>query len=337
MLRPIVKPMLARNVTALPAAGSCSGGCAYEPKWDGYRCVLFRHADGKVEMQSRAGTAMAAKFPEIARLARDHLPAETVVDGELIIWDRQRLSFALLQRRFAASPRKVLDWVAEFPAHLVLFDVLHSPAGDVMAWPLRDRRALLEELLAGGPTQLPISPQTTSEELARDWLTTWPAAGVEGLVIKGLDEPYRDGRRGWLKLRERNSTEAIVGGVTGSIAQPETLLLGRRDAGGVLRFVGRTRPLTVTQRAEVRGQLHRPGSGRQSAPQHPWPRPLPAGWIGQFGSPEPLAYQQVEPEVVAEVQVDAAYEAGRWRHQAKFLRVRTDMSIYDVPLAGLEP
>jgi ATP-dependent DNA ligase len=331
--------MLARSTTSLPAADACYGVCMYEPKLDGFRCIAFRSGVGdRVELQSRQGRPLAGHFPEIARLVRDHVPAGTVLDGELIIWTGGRLDFSLLQRRLTASPRKVIDWVAEHPAHLVLFDVLQVPPDlDVRPRPLLERRGLLEQLLVDAPPQLALSPQTTSVELAREWLETWPAAGVEGVLIKGAAEPYRSGRRGWLKLRQRSSTEAIIAGVTGSLAQPETLLLGRRDTGGVLRYVGRTRPVTAVQRQELRGALHRVGAAGRWAAEHPWPRPLPAGWIGQWSSPEPLRYVQVEPDTIAEVEVDAAYEDGRWRHQTRFLRIRTDLSIFDAPLADTPP
>lgn len=330
--------MLARNTTSLPAADACVGGCRFEPKWDGFRCLAFRPDDGRVELQSRQGRALAGHFPEIARLVRDHVPPGTVLDGELVIWTGNRLDFSLLQRRLTVGPRKVIDWAAEHPAHLVLFDVLQVPPDrDVRPRPLRERRELLEDLLVDAPPQLTLSPQTASVELAREWLQTWPAAGVEGLVVKGADEPYRSGKRGWLKLRQRGSAEAIIGGVTGSLAQPETLLLGRRDTAGVLRYVGRTRPVSALQRGELRKVLQQHGArGRWSA-EHPWPRPLPAGWIGQWSSPEPLVYVPVEPDVVAEVEVDAAYEYGRWRHQTKLIRIRTDLSVYDVPLADPPP
>jgi ATP-dependent DNA ligase len=197
--------------------------------------------------------------------------------------------------------------------------------------------ARVPHCIANAPLQLALSPQTSSIEQAREWLETWPAAGVEGVVIKGAAEPYRSGKRGWLKLRQRSSTEALIGGVTGTLVQPDTLLLGRRDTAGVLRYVGRTRPITAAQRRELRGLLPRPGAGRQRAAEHPWPRPLPASWIGQWSTPAPLPYVQVEPEAIAEVEVDAAYEHRRWRHQTRLIRVRTDLSVYDVPLADPPP
>jgi ATP-dependent DNA ligase len=145
--------------------------------------MLFVPAKRGIELQSRSGKPLEPRFPEITRLAREYLPAGSVLDGELIIWERNRLSFALLQRRLAAGARTVVDWAMKHPAHLVLFDVLQAPPDvDVRARPLRERRALLEQLLDRAPPQLALSPQTTSIEQAREWLATWPAAGVEGLL-----------------------------------------------------------------------------------------------------------------------------------------------------------
>jgi ATP-dependent DNA ligase len=151
--------------------------------------------------------------------------------------------------------------------------------------------------------------------------------------IKGPRSRYRPGVRGWRKYRLRHSTEAIVGGVTGSRHHPESVLVGRFDPDGRLRYLGRTGTLTDHQATELAPYLDVPTTRRGGGVHHPWPRPLPAGWLAQFGYREPLGYLQVQPTVVVEVHVEAAYEHHRWRHGARYLRVRTDMSIYDVPLA----
>jgi ATP-dependent DNA ligase len=204
--------MLARNIARLPAEDGSAGGMVFEPKWDGFRCIAFHDAQGRVELQSRQRRLMTRQFPDIARLVRENAPHGTVLDGELIIWAGGRLDFGLLQRRNAAGPRRILDAVAEFPAHYVLFDVLQVPPDlDVRARPLVERRALLEQLLAGGPPQLPLSPQTSSIEQAREWLETWPAVGVEGLVIKEASGRYLSGRRGWSKLRSVGVIRAAHG------------------------------------------------------------------------------------------------------------------------------
>jgi ATP-dependent DNA ligase len=331
VLHPPIEPMLARPVRRVPTPDGCAGGCAYEPKFDGWRCLVFRQRGAY--LQSRAGRPLAGYFPEIARICREALPAGLVVDGELVVWepDRGRTSFALLQRRVSAG-RRLLQVAVAHPAHLVVFDLLQADGETLLDAPLADRRARLADMVAKAPEQLTLCPQTIDRERALEWFSTWTSAGVEGLIIKGLAGRYRPGRRGWLKYRSKTTTEAIVAGVIGSISDPEALLLGRFDHQDRLRYVGRTLPLTPAQRAELAGALTPAARRRGGGIHHPWPRPLPASWTGQLGATEPLNYRQVEPALVAEVRVDTAFEHGRWRHLARHVRVRTDMSIYEVLL-----
>jgi ATP-dependent DNA ligase len=320
MLVPPVPPMLATAVDRLPR-----GPYAYEPKWDGWRALLFRTADG-VYLQSRTGKPLAGYFPDITRLARAHLPPGLVLDGELVIWEagRDRTSFALLQRRVSAgSPVRE---AYRNPAHLVAFDALAVDGVELLAAPLVERRAALVDALVDLPPQLTVCPQTTSPDIAREWLSAWTAQGLEGLVIKPLAGAYQPGRRGWRKLRRRHTTEAIVAGIAGG-----SLLLARFDAGGRLRYAGRSAPLTPVQRAALEPVLVAPGPHRDGGVNHPWPRPLPPGWSGHFET-GPLDYRQVVPDAVVEVRVDSAYEHTRWRHQVRFVRLRPDLAVLDVPL-----
>ncbi|WP_406080137.1 ATP-dependent DNA ligase [Micromonospora sp. NBC_00858] len=328
-LRRPVAPMLAAPVDAVPDAP----GLVHEPKWDGWRCLAFREADG-VYLQSRAGRNLTTYFPDITRAVR-MLPPGVVLDGELIVWQRGRTNFALLQRRVTAG-RGLLSLVHECPAHYVLFDLLADAGGEVILdLPLAERRARLERLLVDAPAQLTLTPQTTDTQQVSDWLVNWTvAAGIEGVVTKRLGSRYEPGRRGWWKFRTRLATEAIVGGVTGSIRNPVTVLLGRFDRRGRLRYTGRTHPLTGAQWEQLAGMLSplHPLQHRRAAVVHPWPEPLPASWSGQLERPEPLRYVQVEPTVVAEIDADVAFEHGRWRHRVRYARPRPDMSVYDVPL-----
>lgn len=331
MLRPPIEPMHAAAVTQLPAPHACAGGCAYEPKWDGWRILAFVQND-RVYLQSRSGKPLSSYFPDITRLARQSLPVGAVVDGELIIWDteRGRMSFALLQLRVTAG-RGLLREVATHPAYLVAFDLLHDAAAPLLTAPLAERRARLATLLTDAPPQLTLCPQTTDPDTATTWMHQWADAGMEGLVIKGRASPYQPGRRGWAKLRTRTTAEAIIGGVTGSRTDPDTLLLGRLDDAGRLRYTGRTRPLAASQRRQVAEQLTPAPQKLTGGLDHPWPQPLPAAWSGQLGQPSPLPYIQVQPTTVVEIQVDTAFEHGRWRHPPAFVRHRPDLSIYDVP------
>nr|WP_280175129.1 ATP-dependent DNA ligase [Micromonospora cremea] len=296
--------------------------------------LAFRESDG-VYLQSRAGRNLTTYFPDITRVIREAIPAGVVLDGELIVFERGRTNFAQLQRRITAG-RGLLRLARECPAHYVLFDLLADAGGEVILdLPLSERRARLEQLLVDAPTQLTLTPQTTDMQQVSDWLVNWTvAAGIEGVVTKRLGSRYELGRRGWWKFRIRLVTEAIVGGVTGSMRSPVTVLLGRFDRRGRLRYTGRTHPLTGAQREHLGGMLSplNPLQRRRAAVVHPWPEPLPASWSGQLERPEPLRYVQVEPTVVAEIDADVAFEHGRWRHRVRYARARPDTSVYDVPL-----
>ncbi|MEU8048088.1 ATP-dependent DNA ligase [Micromonospora echinofusca] len=321
-----VAPMLAVSVDAVPEGPDL----VYEPKWDGWRAIAFREADG-VYLQSRAGRNLTPYFPDITRAVRA-LPPGVVLDGELVVWQRGRTNFALLQRRVTAG-RGTLQLAARHPAHYVLFDLLADASGQLLLdTPLVERRAQLACLLADAPAQLTLTPQTDDMAEVGQWLTTWTAAGIEGVVIKRRAGRYTPGRRGWGKFRTRVTTEAIVGGVTGSISNPDTVLLGRFDRRGRLRYTGRTHPLGTPQRLELATLLSPLILPHWHAVGHPWPDPLPASWSGQFDRPEPLRYVQVQPTVVADIKVDTSFEHQRWRHRVQYARPRPDLSVYDVPL-----
>jgi ATP-dependent DNA ligase len=318
--------MRAAPVRALPASDSCRGGCRYEPKFDGWRALAFVERAG-VFLQSRSGRPLHPYFPDVAAQLAACLPAGTVVDGELVVWDEAagRTSFAALQRRVAAGGRLAAE-AAGRPAHLVCFDLLQEPVAVLLDQRLDRRRARLAALLSGAPAALALCPQTGDIEVARRWLDELRPTGVEGLVVKGPTTRYRPGRPGWAKYKTRATTEAIVGGVTGTPAEPEALLLGRVDDQGRLRYVGRTHRIPPAARAELAGLL------RPAGPDHPWPRPLPAAWSGQFDA-RPIEYAPVEPALVVEIETDAAFEHGRWRHAVTLLRPRLDLAVPDAPAA----
>jgi len=331
VLQPPIEPMQAAPVDAMPDPAALAGGGVLEPKFDGWRALVFASPE-RVYLQSRSGKPLGMYFPDITRVVRAALPANVVLDGELIVWDQDRTSFALLQRRVASGAR-VLQIARQHPAHLVVFDLLQDADGtSLLDQPLAVRRDRLTDLLDGAPVELTLCPQTTSTDVAHEWLAAWTPAGIEGVVAKSLAGRYQPGKRGWLKYRTTFSTEAIVGGVTGSISDPQTLLLGRFDVHGRLRYVGRTHPVAPHLRRAVTALLVPAAHRRAGGVEHPWPRPLPARWSGQLGQPQPLNYQQTAPTLVAEVQVDGAYEYHRWRHGVRYLRPRTDLSVYDVPL-----
>lgn len=330
-IRSPVRPMLAAAIDHIPPPQSCPGGCRYEPKFDGFRAIALVDEGGAVQLWSRRRTRFNEGFPEVVEAVREQIPPGTVVDGEIVRWGEDgRLDFGALQRRHVAGRRRA-EFARTEPCHYVVFDVLESGGEDLRPRPLRERRAVLESLLGGAPpsARVVLTPQTSDAEEAALWFDAFAAQGVEGLVVKDADGPYLEGRRRWRKVKRRIVTEAIVGGVTGTRQAPETLILGRYDAGGRLRVVARTAPLAPAARASLAGVL------RNAGPDHPWPAELPAGFAGGvYGAHPPIRYVRTEPEVVVEMSADAAVERGRWRHAVRFVRIRPDLSPSDVPLFG---
>lgn len=305
------EPMLARAVQRLPDPAGWPGGIAYEPKFDGYRALLFVD-DGTCRVQSRRGHDITDAFADIASAAVEQLPDGVVVDGELVVWGDDALEFAELQRRLASRKR-----LARKPASFVAFDVLAVSGSDVRAWAFRQRRDALELLLLGSAPPLELAPQTYEKQDAEQWLRDYAdsAVGIEGLIIKGLDSPYVSGRRGWLKLRIRDTVEAIVGA---SMEAPGRLVLGLyRD--GDLEVVGGTGELNIQQQKALEPLLAPAGPG------HPWPDELSEGRLGHYGKSR-VPITKVEPSLVVEVSADSAFDHGRWRHVTTFVRPRPDLS-----------
>ncbi|MER7759432.1 ATP-dependent DNA ligase [Streptomyces sp. NPDC097619] len=211
---------LAEPVTTLPRGA----GLAYEPKFDGHRLVVVRTAT-EVVLQARSGRIVTAAFPDLAAAARQ-LPAETTLDGEVVVWHGGRTQFALVQRRAAAATAARAAVLARtLPASYAAFDVLTLAGLDLRSRPYERRRGLLLDLLLPlGPPIQPV-PMTTDPELAATWYETLPASGIEGLVIKRLDQPYPAGRRGWTKLRHTDTREAAAIGWTGPARRPASLVL----------------------------------------------------------------------------------------------------------------
>jgi ATP-dependent DNA ligase len=311
---------LAKPVRAIPQPHALPGGCRYEPKWDGYRLVIVRGAQG-TRLWSKQGRDLTGRFPDVAAAAVAQVPAGTVVDGEVVIWNGSRLDFDLLQRRMVGSARALAGLVVEHPASYVAFDLLATAGRDLRGHPLSRRRAELEALAEGWAPPLQVSPATDDPEEARRWFDDFRAAGVEGLVAKGASTRYAPGRRDWLKVKSWETTEVVAGGVIGSLEHPSQLVAGLyRD--GELVVVGRTSPLSPRQAEELAAVLTPAGDD-------PWPGRIGTGRFGGGRLSVPLT--KVQPAVVVEVSVDAALQAGVFRHPLCYVRVRPDLRPEDVP------
>jgi ATP-dependent DNA ligase len=331
VLRWPVEPMRAVATRTL-AAVRPDTDLRYEMKWDGFRALAWVTGDG-VRLQSRHGRDLTRYFPDLTCTMAAHLPARVVLDGEILIWDDNtgRTSFTRLQHRFTAG-RRISAEAAAHPAHFVSFDVLQDARGrELLDQPLQARRRRLQRLLGSAPPQLPLCPHTGDRQLAGTWFDDFAVAGVEGLVVKDAAGRYQPGGGGWVKVRARDTADYVIGGVTGTLAQPTCLLLGRYDERGVLRFAGLTHPLAADQRRHVAALLRGMVFQGDTA-GHPWPCPLPPGWSPTLTERQPTGYVPVEPSVVAEVETDTATDGpfGRLRHRCRHLRIRPDLRPADV-------
>jgi ATP-dependent DNA ligase len=312
---------LAKPVREIPARSALPGGCLYEPKWDGYRLVVVRSAGG-TRLWSKQGRDLTDRFPDVAAAARLQVPAGTVVDGEVVIWNGSRLDFGLLQQRMVTAAGRIGTLVAAHPASYVAFDLLAAGGEDLRGQRLTRRRAALEEIAARWAPPMQLSPSTADLDEAKRWFADFRPAGVEGLVAKGAGTRYAPGRREWLKVKSWETTEVVAGGVIGPVERPSQLVAGRyRD--GELVVVGRTSPLSPAQSAELAAVL------TPADDDHPWPDRIGTGRFGGGRLSVPLT--RVRPDVVVEVSADAALQAGVFRHPMRYVRVRTDLQPSDLP------
>jgi ATP-dependent DNA ligase len=303
VLQPPQEVMLARAADALPRARALPGGCRYEPKWDGYRALLFVSEAG-CYIQSRRGKDLTQGFPGVAAAAAEQLAPGTVLDGELVVWSGGRLDFTALQKR-ALSPSAARASAAAAPASFVAFDLLAAGGQDLRREPLTFRRSQLERPMDASKPPLQITPYADDLAQAEDWLRDWAQAGVgiEGAVVKGAAQPYLPGRRDWVKVRIRDTADAVVGAVIGALERPERLVLGLPGPEGLV-VAGGTSPLSERERREVAPLP------RAAGEEHPWPSQLPRGRTGGFSGGK-ISVTLVVPDVVVEISADTAFEYGK--------------------------
>ena len=329
-IRPPYLPMEARTVDELPDGDAWQ----YEPKWDGFRCLVFRDGD-KVELQSKAGQPLARYFPEVIEAVKALKAKKFVLDGELAVPVDGALSFDDLLQRIHPAATRIAKLARERSAVLIVFDLLVDERGSKLyERPLEERRPRLERFAAkfcpeGGRVRL--SPATSTIASARKWLRA-SASGLDGVIAKRIDVPYSSGdREGMVKIKHLRTADCVVGGfryaskgkVIGS------LLLGLYDDEGLLHHVGFTSSLTGDQRRELTPRLEKlrkaPGFTGQ-APGGPsrWSTKRSSEW-------EPLA-----PKLVVEVQYDH-FSGARFRHGTKFLRWRPDKAAKQCTWDQVEP
>jgi ATP-dependent DNA ligase len=316
-LRGPVPLTLARAEDDIPTPASLRGAAMYELKWDGFRCAIVKDS-GAVRLWSRQGKDLTAAFADVARAADVQLEDGTVLDGELVIWNGARLDFDLLARRLTNRARPVTTGPA---ATYMVFDLLAVRGHDLRSLPTHERRDLLEAIAGEWAPPLQVSPVTWDLEVAQQWFEDYRPAGIEGLVVKGANDSYRPGHRDWIKVKNRQTTEVIIGAVTGSLEHPESIIAGP-VVGDVLRMVGRSVPLTRAQAGQVALVLS------PAAPAHPWPDEISNVRFGSGRDKVPIS--KVDPTVVVEVLADAALLGGAFRHPVRFVRLRPDLDVDDL-------
>jgi ATP-dependent DNA ligase len=312
-----VQLAVARAAEVVPAETACPGGCIYEIKFDGYRLAVVC-TDNAVKLWSRRGTDLTSAFPDLAAAAEFQLQSGAVLDGEAVVWANGRLSSDHLQQRM--DRRASRSAPSGPPASYVAFDVLAQGGEDHRRLPYTTRRARLERLAASWAPPLQLCPSTADRVEALRWYEDYRAAGIEGLVVKSAHGRYSAGRGDWIKVRNRQTREVIVGAVTGPITQPTAVIAAvLRD--GELVVVGRTAPLSAAQSRDLAAHLSPAGA------DHPWPDEIGSG---VFGYRQRVLITKVSPVLVLEVAADPALHAGGYRHLLRYVRLRADMDPIDV-------
>ncbi len=329
-VRAPVEPMLAKLARELPPAGAV----LFEPKWDGFRCLVFRDGDD-LDLQSRNSRPLLRYFPELRAPLLAQLPERCVVDGELVIATAQGLDFDALQLRQHPADSRVQKLAKEIPASYVAFDLLALGDESLLATPFGERRATLESLLARAQPPIYLTPATRDRDLAGDWFRRFEGAGFDGVVAKRLADPYRPGQRTMVKVKHERTADCAVGGYrlhkdgngVGS------LLLGLFDDEGALHHVGVASSMAARERASLLDLVQPYREGALEG--HPWrdwaevasgdavaDKRMPGG-TSRWNATKDLSWEPLRVELVAEV----AYEGlmnGRFRHNARFRRLRTD-------------
>jgi len=318
--------MLARLTRELPR-----GDFLYEPKYDGFRCLVFRDGDD-VELGSRNERPLTRYFPELMDPLRAALPAKAVLDGEIVIAGPDGLNFDLLSQRIHPAASRVKKLAAETPATFVAFDLLAEGDDDLRDHPFRERRIRLEAMLKTSRSPVLMTPVTTDPDVARGWFDDFEGAGLDGVIAKPTDAPYAEGVRAMAKVKHLRTADCVVAGfrLHKDGEGVGSLLLGLFDDEGVLHHVGVASSFAAPVRRELAVELE--PLRQQAADGHPW-----AGAFGVPGDAEgrrpgapsrwnakkDLSWEPLRAERVLEVAYDHL-QGDRFRHTTRFVRWRPD-------------
>jgi ATP-dependent DNA ligase len=320
--------MLAKLAEEIPAGE----GLLYEPKWDGFRAIVFR-GKSDVFIQSRDLRPLDRYFPELHEVFLRHLPEGCVLDGELVIVGRSGLDFDALQLRLHPAASRVAKLAQAMPAAFVAFDLLALDGRDLRAAPQHERRACLEQLLAGVLPPLHLTPMTRDRDVAAEWLTRFEGAGLDGVVVKSAAAAYQPGKRAMVKVKHARTADCVVAGFrwhkSGNDAVG-SLLLGLYDDEGVLQHVGVTSAFSMAMRRQLAIELA--PLRERAMDDHPWREWAQAGahehdrmpgGQSRWSAGKDLSWEPLRVERVCEVKYDHL-QGRRFRHATIFLRWRPD-------------
>ena len=338
LIEPPIEPMLAKLAQELPAGD----GLLYEPKWDGFRALVFR-GPSDVFIQSRDLKPLDRYFPDLHAAFLTALP-EGVFDGEIVIATPDGLDFDALQMRLHPAASRVAKLAAETPASFVAFDLLADGKRDLRAAPLRERRAHLEKVLAGIEPPIYLTPMTRDPKTATDWLARFEGAGLDGVIAKPEEGLYEPGKRAMIKVKHARTADCVVAGFrwhkNGTDARVGSLLLGLYDTKGVLQHVGVTSSFTMAAREQLVQELAPLRKG--ALDDHPWGEwakgselnRMPGGQ-SRWSAGKDLSWEPLRIERVCEVKYDHM-QGDRFRHAAVFQRWRPDKGPADCTYEQLE-
>ncbi|HEX2575989.1 MAG TPA: ATP-dependent DNA ligase [Aquihabitans sp.] len=341
---PPLLPMLAKAAPELPDAAE--GDYWFEPKWDGFRCLVFRDGD-EVELGSRNDRPLTRYFPELLDPLRASLPQRCVVDGEIVVAGPDGLDFDALQQRIHPAESRVQLLAAETPASFVAFDLVALGDEALLAVPLAERRRRLEEVLGGVVPPVHLTPGTYDRALAHDWFSRFEGAGLDGVMAKAADGAYQPNKRTQLKVKHLRTADCVVAGYREhkNGDGPGSLMLGLYDDEGRLHNLGVASSFSVARRAELRGELA--PYVTDDLASHPW-----GGWAdaaahashatgrlpgapSRWNGKKDLSFTPLRPELVVEVAYERV-DSGRFRHSARFQRWRPDREPESCTFAQLE-